>query len=259
MSETPGHPVIMSAEAVPVEPAATVAVLDETRLSRSVFRMAWPVIVHQVSLSMVQIVDTLLVGHLGKDALAGVGLGSIVFWIPQSGIFAVGIGTIAVVARNVGSSERERASVTTAMAVMMALTWGVLLAVVMALAADPLLRVMGAEPAARTEGVTWMRAAAIGFPLTAVLYAGSAGLTGAGDTRTPMIIMLAVNVVNAVVAYTLINGPGPFPALEVLGSGLGATSAGITGAALVLLALAAGRGGLRLHPATAFRPDPVSS
>jgi putative MATE family efflux protein len=245
----------MSAEAVPVEPAATVAVLDETRLSRSVFRMAWPVIVHQVSLSMVQIVDTLLVGHLGKDALAGVGLGSIVFWIPQSGIFAVGIGTIAVVARNVGSSERERASVTTAMAVMMALTWGILLAVVMALAADPLLRVMGAEPAARTEGVTWMRAAAIGFPLTAVLYAGSAGLTGAGDTRTPMIIMLAVNVVNAVVAYTLINGPGPFPALEVLGSGLGATSAGITGAALVLLALAAGRGGLRLHPATAFRPD----
>jgi putative MATE family efflux protein len=114
---------------------------------------------------------------------------------------------------------------------------------------------MGAEPAARTDGVTWMRAAAIGFPLTAVLYAGSAGLTGAGDTRTPMIIMLAVNVVNAVVAYTLINGPGPFPALEVLGSGLGATSAGITGAALVLLALAVGRGGLRLQPAAAFRPD----
>jgi len=141
------------------------------------------------------------------------------------------------------------------MALMMALAWGVALALVMALAADPLLRVMGAEPAARSEGVTWMRAASIGFPLTAMLYAGSASLTGAGDTRTPMVIMLIVNVVNAIVAYSLINGPGPFPELKVLGSGLGATSAGISGAALVLVALAGGRGGLRLQSVGALRPD----
>jgi MATE family multidrug resistance protein len=245
----------MSAEAAPVKPTATVAVLDEARLSRSVLRMAWPVIVQQVSFTMVQLVDTLLVGHLGKDALAGVGLASIIFWIPQAGIFAVGVGAIAVVARNVGAGQREHASATAAMALMMSLTWGVLLALLMALAADPLLRVMGAEPAARSEGVTWMRAASIGFPLTAMLYAGNASLQGAGDTRTPMIIMLLVNLVNAVVAYTLINGPGPFPELKVLGSGLGATSAGVSGAALVLLALAVGRGGLELQPRSVLRPD----
>ena len=245
----------MSSEAAPAQATAGVAILDEARLSQSVLRMAWPVIVQQVSFTMVQLVDTLLVGHLGKDALAGVGLGSIVFWIPQSGIFAVGVGAVAVAARNVGAGQRERASVTAAMALMMGLAWGVLLALVMALAADPLLRVMGAEPAARSEGVTWMRAASIGFPLTAMLYVGNASLQGAGDTRTPMIIMLVVNLVNAVVAYTLINGPGPFPELRVLGSGLGATSAGVSGAALVLLALAAGRGGLQLQPVAAFRPD----
>lgn len=245
----------MSAEAAPAQATAGVAILDEARLSQSVIRMAWPVIVQQVSFTMVQLVDTLLVGHLGKDALAGVGLASIVFWIPQSGIFAVGVGAVAVVARNVGAGQRERASTTAAMALMMGLTWGVLLALVMALAADPLLRVMGAEPAARSEGVTWMRAASIGFPLTPMLYAGNASLQGAGDTRTPMIIMLLVNLVNAVVAYTLINGPGPFPELKVLGSGLGATSAGISGALLVLLALAAGRGGLQLEPVAALRPD----
>jgi MATE family multidrug resistance protein len=245
----------MSAEAAPAKPTAGVAVLDEARLSRSVLRMAWPVIVQQVSFTMVQLVDTLLVGHLGKDALAGVGLGSIIFWVPQSGIFAVGVGAVAVVARNVGAGQRERASTTAAMALMMGLTWGVLLALLMALAADPLLRVMGAEPAARSEGVTWMRAASIGFPLTAMLYVGNASLQGAGDTRTPMIIMLLVNLVNAVVAYTLINGPGPFPELKVLGSGLGATSAGVSGATLVLLALAVGRGGLQLQPVAALWPD----
>jgi len=68
--------------------------------------------------------------------------------------------------------------------------------------------------------------------------------------------MLLVNLVNAVVAYTLINGPGPFPELKVLGSGLGATSAGISGAVFVLIALAVGRGGLQLKPVAALRPDP---
>jgi len=245
----------MSSEAAPAQAAARVAILDEARLSRSVLRMAWPVIVQQVSFTLVQLVDTLLVGHLGKDALAGVGLGSIVYWIPQAGIFAVGVGAIAVVSRNVGAGQRERASTTAAMAMMMGLTWGVLLALVMALAADPLLRIMGAEPAARSEGVTWMRAASIGFPLTAMLYVGNAALQGAGDTRTPMIVMLLVNLVNAVVAYTLINGPGPFPELKVLGSGLGATSAGISGAVLVLLAFAAGRGGMELQPLAVLRPN----
>jgi putative MATE family efflux protein len=245
----------MSSEAAPAQATTGVAMLDEAHLSRSVLRMAWPVVVQQVAFTMVQLVDTLLVGHLGKDALAGVGLGSIVFWIPQSGIFAVGAGALAVVARNVGAGQRERASVTAAMGLMMVLAWGVLLALVMALAADPLLRVMGAEPAARDAGVTWMRAASIGFPLTAMLWVGNASLQGAGDTRTPMIIMIVVNLVNAVVAYTLINGPGPFPRLEVLGSGLGATSAGVSGAALVLLALAIGRGGLQLQPLAALRPD----
>jgi putative MATE family efflux protein len=245
----------MSSEAAPAQATTGVAMLDEAHLTRSVLRMAWPVVVQQVAFTMVQLVDTLLVGHLGKDALAGVGLGSIVFWLPQSGIFAVGAGALAVVARNVGAGHRERASVTAAMGLMMVVAWGVLLALVMALAADPLLRVMGAEPAARDAGVTWMRAASIGFPLTAVLWVGNASLQGAGDTRTPMIIMIVVNLVNAVVAYTLINGPGPFPRLEVLGSGLGATSAGVSGAALVLLALAVGRGGLQLYPAAALRPD----
>jgi len=255
MSETPAYPSIMSSEAAPAQANAGVALLDEAHLSRSVLRMAWPVVVQQVAFTMVQLVDTLLVGHLGKDALAGVGLGSIVFWIPQSGIFAVGAGALAVVARNVGAGQRERASVTAAMGLIMVLAWGVLLALVMALAADPLLRVMGAEPAARDAGVTWMRAASIGFPLTAMLWVGNASLQGAGDTRTPMIIMLVVNLVNAIVAYTLINGPGPFPRLEVLGSGLGATSAGVSGAVLVLLALAVGRGGLQLEPVAALRPD----
>jgi putative MATE family efflux protein len=56
----------------------------------------------------------------------------------------------------------------------------------------------------------------------------------------PMIIGIAVNIVNILVAYLRINGPGIFPRLEVLGSGAGFTSSAIIGAVLVLGVLASG-------------------
>jgi len=78
------------------------------------------------------------------------------------------------------------------------------------------------------------------MPLSALAYVGIASLQGAGDTRMPMIIGIAVNIVNIIVAYLLINGPGIFPRLEVLGSGAGFTSSAIIGAVLVLGVLASG-------------------
>src|SRR3989304_7727910 len=85
--------------------AAPPAVIDEANLFRSVLRLAWPVVIQQVSFSMVQLVDTALVGHLGEDALAGVRLAGQIFWFSQAGMGAVAIGSTAVIARNVGAGQ----------------------------------------------------------------------------------------------------------------------------------------------------------
>ena len=71
------------------------------------------------------------------------------------------------------------------------------------------------------------------FLLAAWMFIGNAALRGSGDTRTPMLVMLAVNVVNIVVAYLFIYGPGPFPQLGVEGSALGAAAGRGVGGLLV--------------------------
>src|SRR3970040_361923 len=106
------------------------------------------------------------------------------------------------------------------------------------------LGMLGAEEGAKHQGTVYLKATAVGMPLWSLIYAGNASLQGAGDTRTPMVIGVAINIVNVIVAYLLINGPGPFPRLEVLGSGAGFTSAAIVGSVLVLLVLASRTPGL---------------
>lgn len=242
----------MSADAedstVPPAPAA----IDESNLTRSVLRLAWPVVVQQVSFTTVQLVDTFLVGHLGEDALAGVGLASILYWVPISGMFAIGIGTTAVVARNVGAGRPEQAEKTLRSAQMLALLWGVAMAAVFFWAAAPMLRIMGAEPAALDQGVLYMQAAAFGIPFYTLLFASNACLQGSGDTRTPMLIMLAVNLINGILSWVLINGLGPFPEYGVRGAGLGYVGAALAGGFLVLAVLIRGTRGLRLTPSKAL-------
>ena len=239
--------------------AAPPAVIDEANLFRSVLRLAWPVVIQQVSFSMVQLVDTALVGHLGENALAGVRLAGQIFWFSQAGMVAVAIGSTAVIARNMGAGQPELASRTLRNAFLMALIWGLAIGIAIWFFGEWGLGMLGAEEGAKHQGTVYLKATAVGMPLWSLIYAGNASLQGAGDTRTPMAIGVAVNFVNIIVAYLLINGPGPFPRLDVLGSGAGFTSAAIIGSALVLLVLASGTRIIHWRPWEAFQFDPLEA
>jgi putative MATE family efflux protein len=234
-----------AAEAIPTRPLPT---LDEKRLGWSVVHLAWPVVVQQLAYSLVQLVDTYLVGHLGEDALAGLRLGGQVYWLCLAGMGAVGAGTIAVVARAVGAREMQRADATVRTALTMAALWGLVLALGLWSLGEWALGMMGAEPEARRLGAEYLRASAIGMVFWSLLYAVNSALQAAGDTRVPMLIGICVNAVNAVAAFLLINGPGPFPRLEVAGAGAGFSIAALVGALLGLGVLLSGRRTLRWRP-----------
>jgi putative MATE family efflux protein len=245
----------VSAEAPEAAASRSPELIDESNLLGSVIRLAWPVVVQQVSFSMVQLVDTALVGHLGEDALAGVRLAGQLFWFSQTGLVAVGVGATAIVARAVGAGEGHSASRYVQTSFVLALAWGILMALMMWFGGGPWLGLMGAEPEAQDAGTDFLRALAFGMPFLAILFAGNAAQQGAGDTRSPMVIGIVVNIVNVFFAYSLINGVGPFPELGVTGSGLGATISGMVGAALVLAILASGKRALSWEPKEALTFD----
>lgn len=241
------------------EPTVVPGVIDESKLLRSVVRLAWPVVVQQVSFSMVQLVDTALVGHLGEDALAGVRLGGQILWISMSGLVAVGVGATAVIARAVGAGRAGDAGKTLSTALALALVWGILIGLGMWFLGSWSLGMMGAEPGAKHEGAVYLEGLAVGMPFWSLMFAGSAALQGAGDTRTPMVVGVIVNVVNAVLAYVMINGIGPSPRMDVLGSGAAFAGAAIIGAFLIITVMSLRPGAIRWSLATALHFDRVEA
>jgi putative MATE family efflux protein len=220
--------------------------LSEARLPRTVVSLAWPALVEELGITLLGIVDTILVGQLiGSDALAGVGLGSLLLWLPMAGSLAIAIGATAVVARDAGASEVGRLGQALRDIIFLASVWGVVTSLAVALLAGPALRLMGAESDVVPLGITFMEAGAAAMLFQSVMFGGNAALRGVGDTRTPMLVTLIVNFINVVLAYLLISGFWFAPALGVLGSGLAYSIASAAGAVIVLALLARGKGILR--------------
>src|SRR5207244_10396956 len=133
-------------------------------------------------------------------------------------------------------------------ALILAFLWGSFVGLLMWFIGGWSLGVLGAEAGAQHEGTVYLKAASVGMPFFALIYAGNASQQGAGDTRTPMITGILVNIANILIAYTLINGAGPAPKLNVLGSGGGFAGGAMIGCVLVLSVLILRRRGVHWRP-----------
>ena len=228
--------------------------LEGEGIRRQVLRLALPATAEQMLAMMVGIVDTFLVGHLGAESLAAVGLAN--QWIFLSGTFfgAVGTGSTALIARFTGAKEPDKANQVLRQSVLLGVLIGVAALVLGLSLARPAVILLGARGEVVGLSSTYLRIVSGALILAPLMYLGNASLRGAGDTQTPLRIMMVVNAVNIVVAVTAINGLFGVPKMGVAGSALGAATAQVTGGVLVTAVLLKGRGQIRLR-LERLRPD----
>jgi len=216
-----------------------------------VLGLAWPVVVEQTLGMTVGLVNTYIVGHLGAAPLVAMGLCIQLSNLLIALFSAVGVGSTALVARHAGASERREAEQVAGQSLLLALAVGLIAAVPCLLWGRSLLAVLGGASDVVALGHSYLLAVGTTMPLMAVLFIGNAALRGAGDTRTPMVVMGLVNLINVGVSGSLVYGLGPLPALGVLGAGIGSAAGVGAGGLVVAIVLLQGRSttGLRVTPA----------
>jgi putative MATE family efflux protein len=233
-------------------------------LRQTVLWLALPAVGEQILNTLVGLADTFLVGHLNGEvaarlgytssaALAGVGLASQIVWLITVMFIAVSVGSTALIARARGAGDTTTADRVLRQSLIVGLLMGLLATIVGITLAGPAVALLGAGADVLPRGVTFLRIAATTFAPAALLFIGAASLRGAGDTRTPLYVMLGVNVVNILLSWLLINGNLGAPALGVAGSAIGAAVARGGGGIVLIGLLVRGRSGLKLT--LDLRPD----
>jgi putative MATE family efflux protein len=215
-------------------------------LDREIVRLAVPAFLALVTEPLFLLADAAIVGHLGTPALAGLGIAGAVLQSAVGLCVFLAYGTTASVARRIGAGDLRGAleqgidgvwlavligSVTTALGIPLS-AW--------------LVGLFRPEAAAGGQATTYLRLAFLGVVPLLVMLAATGILRGLQDTRTPLAVGVAGNLLNVVLNLFLVNGLG----LGIAGSALGSDLAQLASAAALLTVVVRGarREGAALRP-----------
>jgi MATE family, multidrug efflux pump len=173
-----------------------------------ILKLAVPALGSLAAEPLYLLVDTAIVGHLGRSQLAALGIAATVL----TAVFAIfnflQYGTTAQVARAAGAGADEASRRLGVQAVWLSLAFGCAVAGVVAALAGPIVELMGGEGETADYAVTYLRIASLGLPAAFIALGGQGYLRGVSDLRTPLVIVIAGNVLNVIVEVLFVYGFG---------------------------------------------------
>lgn len=197
-------------------------------LPRQIFILAmWPLL-EQVLAFFVGLTDLLIAGRMvdGPDRVAildAMALAGYVSWFFNILQGAIATGVMALVARATGARDRALANRALGQGLWLGFIAGCISLGILQFWIPTLIRWIGLSPEASRYAEDFLRVLAYSGPFSGTMFALNAALRGSGDTRTPFLAMVVVNVVNMGTSWLFVFGPAPFGGHGIAGIAWGTT------------------------------------
>ena len=186
---------------------------------REIAQIAVPVSAEFVLMLVLNFVNQVVVGTLGATAIAAVGFANSLSFILIITLGCLGTSVSILVARAFGAGRRTDMNHTVTAALLVAGTLGLLASVLPFLWAGDLLTRTGASPTVAAAGTDYFRLIALATLPTMLSAILSGVLRSVGRATSPMVATTITVLANSVLAFTLVTGAGPAPALGAAGAG----------------------------------------
>ena len=174
------------------------------RLLRTLLFLSIPTIAEEVLATLLQYVDTAMVGQLGEQATASVSITTNVTWLVNSIAGAIGTAVLVLISKAAGAGDERQVRKLSQQALFLALASGILLEIV-SVALCPYIPVwMGAEPVIQEQASRYFFIISVPLVFRYISTILGAALRAVQNTKTPMLISLAANGLNIILNYLLI-------------------------------------------------------
>lgn len=196
-------------------------------LLKTLVVLSIPTIVEEVLATLLQYVDTAMVGQLGEQATASVSITTTITWLFNSIPGAIGTAVLILIAKAAGAGDREQVKKLAQQALFLSVVSGVLLGAASVGISPFVPGWMGAEPAIQEEASRYYFIVSLPMVFRAASTILGAALRAIQDTRTPMLISVAANGLNIILNSLLIYGAGLGVAGAAIASAISYTLSGI--------------------------------
>lgn len=192
-----------------------------------VMRLSIPAILAEVSAIAMQYIDSAMVGSLGANAIAAIGLVSTTTWLFGGICISAATGFSVQIAQLIGGGRREAAQSVLRQGLMVALALGLVLGAAGAGISRSLPVWLHGAADVRPDASRYFFIYACALPFTLLRQSAGSMLQCSGDMRTPSLLNMLMCLLDVVFNSLLI-----FPARTVLGIAVPGAGLGVTGAAL---------------------------
>lgn len=174
------------------------------QLLHSLIVLSIPTVLEEVLSTLLQYVDTAMVGRLGERATAAVSVTTTVNWLVSSIFLAVGVAVLAMISRAFGSRDEEQLRNFSKQTLLLATCCGILVGGA-AIFLSPYIPIwMGAEKAVQKNASSYFFIISLPMIFRAYTIILGAAIRGTQNTRTPMLINMAANGLNMILNYIFI-------------------------------------------------------
>ncbi|NND93805.1 MAG: MATE family efflux transporter [Flavobacteriales bacterium] len=186
---------------------------------KEVNRLALPAILANIAEPIIALVDTAFIGHIGTEALGGIGIGSSLFllfiWVLTQTKTAIS----AIVSRHYGAQTLEKIQGLIPQVLFSVLILGLIVAFLTDYFSLHLLRLYSAEGQVLEQADKYFSIRSKGFPLVLCTYTIFGIFRGIQNTSWAMIISISAAVLNVILDVVLIFGiEGVIPKMGIEGA-----------------------------------------
>ncbi len=208
---------------------------------REVVSLAFPLVLSMLSQTIMTAVESAFLGHFGTVEQGAAGLAGALLWPLLLSCNWSGIGVQICVAQSIGAQRRADCGAFTWQGMYVSLlAW--LFLILAGLGAPLIVQLSAPSPALVVPTVLYLRIELLGS-LPGLLNLSLVGFfRGLGDTKTPLMVTLVVELLGALLDVLFIFGVAGFPRLGIAGAALSTVSATTVGTVIYLcLCLRRGR------------------
>jgi len=228
--------------------------LLEGSVTKSLLKLAWPIILANLLQTAYNLTDTFWVGRLGSDAVASVSISfPIIFLLISIGSGLALAGTI-LVSQYKGRKDQKNVDHVSTQTIILIGFVSIIISFLGYLLSPFLLRIMGAETAVYNDAVSYLKISFIGMIFLFMFGVFQSLLRGVGDAKTPLYVIFFSVLLNLILDPLFIFGFWIIPPFGVVGAAFATIGTQSIAAVIGITMLINGKHSIHIKPKD-FKPD----
>lgn len=237
------------------------------KIRKDIIGFTIPVIMEQAFVLSLGMINTIMAGHLGKEAVSAIGMVDSINIILISFFSALAVGGTVVIAHYYGQRNVSAFNNTSKQILYVGVLLAIFITLMIWIFKYPIIHFLfgSAENTVINYSISYLGITLITYPFIAMELIISGSLRGIGNTKTPMKVNIFMNIINVIMSYILIYGIDirnqqfhlTVTGHGVLGAAFGIAIARVSGAVISLFIILRGTSNLKLKHPLKFKFDKV--